>query len=423
MTFWDLFSGSSPQKLEHKGDTLFDAGLWGQAKQEYERALDKLENIAKENRSDFQRISEKISLAGEALAKEHQQSALNYLDGGYIEEARQMLLLAFEVSEDDQFKTMVEGQLQEIEGRQSLSVHVDDLSENFLYGLENDDDINDDNYHELSEQTSEDEEFSALCNTLPAEVCNAYHGYGRHFKTGLVALNQGDFQTAAVHLKQAMEENPQPGNYIALEMASLYLNLDQPSKARALLEDFLPYHPDALPAYQLLCEIYWEQEDFSEAEFLLESVPDELSQSLAVVLLKGETLYQRGSYKEAKSFFESFLATYGWHEAVARKLAKTCEALDETDIARNIYKKLIGNCTGCHSRVDPIIRDRYAELSFTAGVYSSDILEIYLSLAREIPEQASRYFDRVSRIYTAQGNAREAERFRQFSARSKRIGY
>jgi len=43
---------------------------------------------------------------------------------------------------------------------------------------------------------------------------------------------------------------------------------------------------------------------------------------------------------------------------------------------------------------------------------------MYLALARDIPENATHYFDRVSRIYAAQGNSTESERFRSFARRA-----
>lgn len=419
MSFFNLFSGPTPEKLEHKGDTLFDAGLWGQAKQAYERAVHKLEKNGEKGTNIYGRILEKIGLTRETLAKEHQQNAQNYLDGGYIDEAKELLLTAFEVSMDHEFKKELKQQFQEIEDQQRLSVRQTS-SEEFFYGLDDDAYENNDYNEQIFAQISEDEEFLALCNTLPREVSDAYQGYGQHFKTGYVALNQGDFPTAVISLEKAMQENPQPASYIALELATAYWNLDRPDEAQAMLEDFITYHPDALPAYRLLCEIYWEQKDFSRAESLLASIPEELIQSLAVVLLKGETFFQSKNYEEAKSFYESFLATYGWHDPVARELAKTCEALGESNKALNIYKTIISNCTACSTKVDLGIKDRYAELSFATGIRNTDILELYLSLARENPEDAPRYFDRISRIYTAQDNLHEAARFRSFSDRAKK---
>jgi hypothetical protein len=45
----------------------------------------------------------------------------------------------------------------------------------------------------------------------------------------------------------------------------------------------------------------------------------------------------------------------------------------------------------------------------------AEVLELYLSLAREFPDHASLYFDRISRIYEKQGTAVASQRFRAFS--------
>ena len=128
---------------------------------------------------------------------------------------------------------------------------------------------------------SDDEYFTALVGTLPEDVQNAYLEYGEAFKKGYAALNLGDFETAATCLSQALDENSDPRNFIPLELATASLNLGKFEDARLLLEDFLQHHPDALPAYQLLCEIYWETKTFDRAESLLEDLPQELSESVA----------------------------------------------------------------------------------------------------------------------------------------------
>ena len=92
--------------------------------------------------------------------------------------------------------------------------------------------------------------------------------------------------------------------------------------------------------------------------------------------------------------------------------------MGESAEARTLCREIIGRCDNCSARVDPAIRHRYAELNFVDGVYTMEILEMYLALAREIPENAAGYFDRVSRIYAAQGNPTEAERFLSFAKRA-----
>ncbi len=409
MSILKLFSGPSPEKLEQKGDALFEAKIWGQAKQAYERAFFKLKKRPDTDIEDQKRIEGKICQAKELLARSHQQSAEHFITGGHLEDARELLTLALEITADIRFKRELEDRLQWIDSRRNQETERE--FPEVSYATEEDGDATWD--------ASDDEYFHALCGPLPEAVQDAYLGYSQDFRIGFISLNRGDFQTAATYLLRAMEENAEPDSYIPLELAAAFLNLGRSEEAKALLEGFLKYHPDVLPAYRLLCEIYWEAKDFVKIDTLLASVPDELAGSLAVVLLKGKTLYQAGHLKEARDFYLGVLETYGWNDTVAGDLAKTYEALNEPGRARRLYKEIMDSCNTCRTRVDPAVKHQYAELCFTAGMYDTDILELYLSLAREIPDNAAAYFDRISRIYTAQGNAPEAERFRSFARRAE----
>jgi tetratricopeptide (TPR) repeat protein len=408
MSLLKLFSGPSPKKLEEKGDALFAAGHWGQAKLAYEGALDKRQKRSDQDIDDRHRLSQKIKEAVNALAREHRQTAQNLIEGGYDDEARALLTLAMEVTADPQFKAELDAQLHALTSPRNLPNDGEPMMPT----------VSSEEIDPLFDEAAEDDYFQALCGTLPQEARDAYLAYGKDFKSGYIALNRGDFQAAAESLSRALEQNPQPESYIPLELASAKLNLDRPAEARELLEIFLKYHPHALPAYQLLCDIYWEEEDFDRVGALLASLPEDLAESVAAVLLKGETLMRAGRHADARNFYRQFLTVYGWNDDVARELSKAHEALGESAEARTLCREIIGRCDSCSARVDPVIRHRYAELSFVDGLYTTEILEMYLALAREIPENAAGYFDRVSRIYAAQGNPTEAERFLSFARRA-----
>jgi tetratricopeptide (TPR) repeat protein len=408
MSLLKLFSGPSPEKLEKKGDALFAAGHWGQAKLAYEGALDKRQKRSGQDIDARHRLAEKIRETVNALAREHRQTAQNLIEGGHYDEARALLTLAMEVTADRQLKAELDAQLHALTSPRN---HPNDREPMVSTVRSEDSDP-------LFDEASEDDYFQALCGTLPQEVRDAYLAYGEDFKSGYIALNRGDFQAAAESLSRAMAQNPQPESYIPLELASAKLNLDRPAEARELLESFLEHHPHALPAYQLLCEIYWDEEDFDRVDALLASLSEELAESVAAVLLKGETLMRAGRHADARNFFRQFLKGYDWNDTVARELAKAHEALNESAEARAIYREIIGRCDSCRARIDPAIKHRYAELCFADGLYTTEILEMYLALAREIPENAAGYFDRISRIYAAQGNPTEAERFHSFARRA-----
>ncbi len=413
MSFLNFFFGSSPKKLERKGDELAASKQWSEAGRIYERALRKLQKGTGQEIAASRRIAQKINQVREELARERRRDAQNRLENGSFDEAREMLKLAFEISQNPLFKAELQKQLALVEEREKLdSGPILDLD-----GFGKDDDQTDS--QEVAgrpQDLAPDEEFFILIQTLPEEIQGAYLAYGPDFQDGYVALNQGRYEAAVQSLLKAMKMVG-PTSYVPMELATAYLNLDRAADAQKLLENFLPHHPDALPAYKLLCEIYWEQKNYTGVENLLSSVPPDLSESVAVVLLKGENLYQAGSYEEVKSFYENFISTYGWHETVARELAKTCETLGLPNRARDIYQEIIQRCTTRGKQPDPHIRHKFAELSFAAGRYGTDILEMYLALAQELPENAPRYYDRVSRIYAAQGNSQQAARFRAFSGR------
>lgn len=405
MSLFRIFSGPSAEKLEQKGDALFEVGDWGQAKQTYERALEKLEKSPEPDSSDLNRIRDKIHQTREALAREHRHTAEGFAENGYPDEARNLLSLAWELTTDAVFKKELEERIRQIALLRTRQ--VDEELPDLFYAFEED-----------AEQTSDDEYFLALCSALPEKVRDAYLHYGEDFKSGYVALNLGDFEAAAEKLLRAMEQNPHSDSYVPLELATAYLNLSRLNEARQLLEDFLKRHPEALPAYQLLCEIFWEQKAFQQADALLASVPEEFAESAAVSLLKGETLCRAGNCQQARNYYSRFLEAYGWNLAVSRELAKICEILGETDMARGIYKQILDRYKNCRTPIDPEIRHRYAELCFEAGMHGVEILELYLSLVREVPDKAAQYYDRISRIYEAQGNTYEAERFRAFSIKA-----
>ena len=402
MSILKLFSGKTPEEHEQKGDELFSVDLWGKAKVEYERALDKLEKTSPHNYELKTRLQEKMNQAKEALALGHKQNADDLMESGFYDDARELYALSRELTEDSMLKNDLEIKLKELDFQ--LDKTLREELPDFDYETPETEEP------EFPEEG--DEYFRALCGTLPMDVQKDYLSYGNNFKKGYMALNRGDFATAADYLSRVMEEDPSADSYVPLELATAYLNLGKHSEAQQLLEAFIESRPQALPAYQLLCEIFWERKAFDQAEALLASVPEELTESVAVFILKGETHYHAGNFADAKDFYRNFMATYGWNELVARALAKTQEAMNELANARNVYREIMDQCRSCHARLDPFIKQRYADLCFDSGMYNNEILELYLSLAQEIPANATDYFEKVSRIYTAQGNKGEARRFR-----------
>jgi len=411
MGILNIFSGKNPEDYDLKGDKFTETGAYGKAIVEYERALQRLEKSAPWDDGFRQSLRDKIHSCKEALVLQHKTTAEEMLEAGYHEDAQQYIQLALELTEDPDLISNLENQQREIEARALEGIQIEEPTAEIT-------DPQDDQDDQPVDGEPDDEYFAALVGTLPDDIQQAYLDYGAAFKKGYLALNQGDFETAAEYLVMALEENPDPQNYIPLELATACLNLGKLEDARQLLEKFLQYQPDALPAYQLLCEIFWETKAFDRAELLLAKLPSELSESVAGYVLRGETLFHAGRYKEAKAFYRDFIKTYEWNETIARALAKTHEALNELANARNIYREIMDACHSCHARIDPNIKQKYADLSFASGLYTTEVLEFYLSLVRDVPGNKADYYQKISRIYTALDNPAEARRFQLFAEKA-----
>jgi len=412
MGLLNIFSGRNPEDYELKGDKFADTGAFGKAIVEYERSLQRLEKTAPWDDGFRQNLRDKIQSSREALVLQHKQTAADMMEAGYNEDALQYIQLALELTEDPDVISDLENQRRELEARTLEVIQIEEPEVELSDPQETQDD-------EPLAGEPDYEYFTALIGTLPEEVQKAYLDYGAAFQHGYLALNRGDFESAATYLSLALEENPDAQTYIPLELATACLNLEKFEDARRLLEKFLQYRPEALPAYQLLCEIFWETKDFDSAESLLATLPPEMAESVAGFVLRGETLYHAGRYKEAKAFYRDLLKTYDWNETIARVLAKSHEALNEMANARNIYRQIMEQCHSCHARIDPYIKLKYADLSFASGLHTAEVLELYLSLVRETPGDKAEFYQKISQIYTTQGNETEARRFELFAEKAR----
>ncbi|MEZ4549974.1 MAG: hypothetical protein R2860_05040 [Desulfobacterales bacterium] len=75
---------------------------------------------------------------------------------------------------------------------------------------------------------------------------------------------------------------------------------------------------------------------------------------------------------------------------------------------RDIYARILNGCARCGVRLDPFIRQRYAELCFACGERSERLLNLYLSIIQDDPDNKESHYERVYELYTALGEQAEA---------------
>ena len=409
MKFSKLFSGKPYHEIEKKADALLKVGEYGFAKLEYEKALLKLAKQTPEGPEAGDQIEAKIVQCKDALALEHKEAAENLKESGLYEEAEDLLQLALELVEDKQLAVEIEEQLK------GLKMHSNSHEASGMSVPEE----GSEDATEFVYQESDEEYFAALINTLPKTEQEIYFSYGDPFKEGYVKLNQGFFEDAVTLLSHALEANSSSGDFIRLELATAHINLGNDAEGCSLLESFLNDYPESLRAYAPLCEIYWQNKQFDDAQRLLMNCPEPLRNSPVIHLLIGETLFHAGRYHDAESHYLDYLDAHGGDEAIVLALAKTFEARGEKEKAKKQYSEIINRCQGCGSRVDPHLKQKYADISLETGDHSTNILELYLGLVQEVPENRTDNYQKISMIYELNGNEDEARRFSSFAEQSQ----
>ncbi|MDO9514932.1 MAG: tetratricopeptide repeat protein [Syntrophales bacterium] len=403
MGFLKLFSGKGPEEYEQKGDRFFKVGEYGAAKMEYETALDKAGKGQSGDAGRDDRLRKKVFGSREALALQHKQNAEHLRESGDHEGASELLDLALELTQDPK----IAAELKQLLGRARNGITENDTGAPLPYTEE-------DTEEDREWHIEENEHFTALCGALAEETQEAYHGYGDAFRTGYVALNQGEYELAVTFLSQALEENP-PDSLIPPELATAYLNLERYEEALALTERFLEHHPRSIQGYHTLCETLWADEQFDDARERILACPKEIAGMPPILHLKGESLGRSGRHQEAESFYRDLLESHGFDEHTAMSLAATYESLGKEEDALDLYSEIMRQCRGCGARINPFVKQRYADISLELGDHSAQILEIYLSLIDEDPAGRENHFRKVEQIYTAMGNEREARRYRLFA--------
>ncbi len=402
MGFLKLFPKKDPQDYEKKGDIYYENGEYGAAKMEYETALKKSEKQSPQDTDFIQRIQEKNTLTKNTLALHHKESAEELLNCQNYEDAEEKFALALELAEDPELRLEIEEKLNSMEDcyasdEEEVAFHDFDLHK----GNE-----------EVDYQDKIEEYFDILCGSMAEELAELYQGYGTDFKIGFVALNQGDFDLAVEELTKAKEQKPISGEYINLELGKAYLNQKKNAEARSLLEDFLRFHPDSAEIYQLLSECYWEQKEFTLAQQLYSNCPEKMQGSLLIQILHGEALFREEKYEEAEKFYLDYLETTGWDERIALSLALTYEALGKIKEAQKLLEEIMDSCRGCGCRIDPFIKEKYADICVELKDFSSKLIELYFSLIQENPPHQKAYYEKISQIYQEMGNDRESRRYK-----------
>ncbi len=474
MGWLSFFSGKKAEEIEAKGDAYLENGAFGYAKIEFDKAKARHMKKPSEDEGFEARIEGKIQAASEGLARGHLQKAVEYVEHSCFDDAENLVALALELTRDPSLQAELKG-LSETIGHTGAHEKGRDLSDvGHAHGAGSGVVVSEGSASDRADRGKDEPEtlfdrdgdgglpldeieetFFALCNTLPEDEQEAYHSYGNDFKVGYVALNGGDFSFAREALQKALSHHLEKGvpTHIPLPLALCCLNMGDLDGCKAHVDAYLRDFSGSDKAAQIMCEAYWAAEDLDGARTFLNRFMEKkadmaqgglhLREMIIPHLLVAENDYRSKAYENAVTYILDLLNRLNGdpssvgrvktsskkkpngkkssggdpaqdqeaREMLLRFLARTYQTMGEPQKAMEIYGGLMGQCSSCGRAPDFALSYGFAESSFAAGVRTTNLLEIFLKLVQEDPENRGLYYLRVSEIYKAQGHDDESNRF------------
>jgi tetratricopeptide (TPR) repeat protein len=124
MGILSLFSKKDPEDYERRGDAFSESGAHAKAIVEYEQALARLEKTSPWDDGYRNSLQEKINAGREKLALAHEKTAAELTEAGHLDDARQYIELAQELTRNPELKSSLDQHLQALEAQANKAVQT-----------------------------------------------------------------------------------------------------------------------------------------------------------------------------------------------------------------------------------------------------------------------------------------------------------
>jgi tetratricopeptide (TPR) repeat protein len=173
-----------------------------------------------------------------------------------------------------------------------------------------------------------------------ALICDPGAGYIKE-KIPILMLKMGDYETAAIWLTQAIEEDPNNTTYL-LFLANIYVQQEKIEEAVVLYEQILAIQPDNEPVNTRLGILYTHLGQYDTAEQIFRQLLEHNPESYFTILSLARLLNQENEYSEAAELYEKAL-TLNWSKELAFEIGYLYSSRDEFEKALRIYTTITDN--------------------------------------------------------------------------------
>lgn len=397
MGLFDKLLGRTWRKFQDKGDSLRDAGELGLALQEYRAAGSRFDGTDEEAAA----LEERIKGVRATLRKQHLERFEQLKGGEAVDRAHDALDSALSHSLTDAEKEEVEA-----------------LRATISRGIKLKTPQRDDEDRLLPDEASApgQEAFIALLGGLPEKQADHYEALGEPFRSGWIALHQGEIETALSKLEEALEAHPDDA-YVQTELGRAHLAAGKGERAFELIDKAHAQRSDDVYIKLQLAQAGWMLKKFDVAEAALQAAHDLDEDNDVVLLAIGQHGLLSGDYASGIDAMEYLMGKARQvPPAFMRILGQLYEASGNLDGAVESYEAVLK----AHWRLDEetgrLDFDPIAALSL-ARIYVTqkrkldraiDLLHAMLSITRGA--SAASMWTGIARAWQHKGDKAQAHK-------------
>ncbi|MGE0786864.1 MAG: tetratricopeptide repeat protein [Sandaracinaceae bacterium] len=320
--FKKLFGGRSFAELRDEADRAFDAGEFAEARLAYERALDAAGDASA---SDRERCAVRMDECLDALAKLRIEEADRLIEDGHFDLAEAELTNALELAKDESIVKLARRRVETMEKEDARRMA------------------------EAPDELSDDDRWAILAGNWEPEQLDEYDEYGDELRDALLAMHDGEIETAREALEALLEETESPV-YLWLEVGRARMSAEAFEEAEEAFREFLEALEDGeggqarLAAHNNLALLRDHAGDEEGAIAELSQAMESFEDQPGPYLFMGQYLLSKGHAAEAVDVLEAGMNLLDEERPDWRYLEQTglaYVAADDPENAAAVFDRVI----------------------------------------------------------------------------------
>lgn len=341
MMFFSKFFAKSFEQNLTKGDSLFHAERYSEARQYYLDALEKMPDAADPpTRSS---IELKISRCANLLAEMNIAEAEAAIRSGNLEKAGEYLELSLELADDVAVREKAEGIIASIENSSSSNTKVSTATAmHNCSSCSSSHHPTQESAPVLPDHLQDHEKYQLLINVLPGDLPQQYASLGEEFASAYLLAHAGDTDMALNKFRQLL--SAKENDIILYETALLEFKNGRVDACEVLLRRALEQNPQNPACNMSLAQLFANTGRLDEAARLLQSMMDRQMLFEQALLMLADVYLHQGDQEAAINLLSGGLNMPSLKKASAERLVGILADQGRHNEAAYLVKTYLKGC-------------------------------------------------------------------------------